>query len=252
MILPFPISPMSPTTHMTQISTMHVWCIHQLGSLASVVVLGEFHLLSETKSKSGLNISGHYTKLGAGMFTKYSLTFITHPSVILILHLRNCTHHTKTRLMSRSLQHWWASAMSSTRCKAGVSMQCTMWLTRSPRMLGWHHSNVELMRTWLVQHSFTPINIPFLTCLRNMAFLSSSSIFAMSARLLIRRGSISHTRTNRTRRTHKSWESVVQWLKSPWFTFRFSSQYSLSHGSSTGRGRTLSQTKSTAGLLHGY
>src|SRR5258708_5925248 len=150
-------------------------------------MLGEFHLLSETKSKSGLNISGHYTKLGAGMFTKYGLTFITHPSVILVLHLRNCTHRTKTRLMSRSLQHWWASAMSSTRCKAGVSMQCTMWSTRSPRMLGWHHSDVELMRTWLVQHSFAPINIPFLTCLGNMAFLSSSSIFAMSTRLLIRR-----------------------------------------------------------------
>src|SRR5260221_13540923 len=125
MILPFPISPMSPTTHMTQISTMHVWCIHQLGSLASVVVLGKFHLLSETKSKSGLNISGHYTKLGTGMFTKYGLTFITHPSVILVLHLRNCTHCTKTRLMSRSLQHWWASAMSSMRCEAGVSIQCT-------------------------------------------------------------------------------------------------------------------------------
>src|SRR5258705_8249401 len=151
-------------------------------------MLGKFHLLSETKSKSGLNISGHYTKLGTGMFTKYGLTFITHPSVILVLHLRNCTHCTKSRLMSRSLQHWWASAMSSTRCEAGVSMQCTMWLTRLPRMLGWHHSNVELMRTWLVQHSFAPINIPFLTCLRNMAFLSSSSIFAMSVRARLRPG----------------------------------------------------------------
>src|SRR5258708_1647211 len=237
---------------MTQISTTHISCIHQLGSLASVVMLGEFHLLSETKLKSGLNISGHYTKLGAGMFTKYSLTFITHPSVILILHLRNCTHRTKTRLMSRSLQHWQASAMSSTRCKAGVSMQCTMWLTRLPRMLGWHHSNMELMRTWLVQHSFMSINIPFLMCLGNMVFLSLSSIFVMSTRLLIRRRSISHTRKNRRRCTHKSWESVVQWLKSPLFTFLFSSQYSLSHGSSTGRGRTSSQTKSTVGLLYGY
>src|SRR5260370_27900406 len=214
-------------------------------------MLGKFCLLSETKPKSGLNISGHYTKLGNGMFTKYVLTFITHPSVILVLHLRNCTHCTKTRLMSRSLQHWQASAMSSTRCEAGVSMQCTMWSTRSPRMLGWHHSNVELMRTWMVQHSFAPINIPFLMCLRNMAFLSSSSIFAMSARLLIRRSSISHTRKNR-RCTHKLWESVVQWLKSPLFTFPFSSQYGLSHGSLTGRGRTSSQTKSTAGLLYGY
>src|SRR5260221_3959880 len=93
MILPFPISPMPPTTHMTQISTMHVWCSHQLGSLASVIVLGECHLLSETKLKSGLNISGHYTKLGAGMFTKYGLTFITHPSVILVLHLRNLSEY---------------------------------------------------------------------------------------------------------------------------------------------------------------
>src|SRR5260370_928081 len=67
-------------------------CYQQFGSLASVIVLGGFHLLSETKSKSGLNISGHYTKLGTGMFTKYSLTFITHHSVILVLHLRNCTH----------------------------------------------------------------------------------------------------------------------------------------------------------------
>src|SRR5260221_6043508 len=116
-------------------------------------MLGEFHLLSETKSKSGLNISGHYTKLGAGMFTKYSLTFITHPSVILILHLRNCTHRTKTRLMSRSLQHWQASAMSSTSCEAGVSMQCTMWSTRSPTMLRWQHSNVEFIRSCLVHHS---------------------------------------------------------------------------------------------------
>src|SRR5258708_6038767 len=90
-----------------------------------------------------------------------------------------------------------------------------------------------------------PINIAFLTCLRNMAFLSSSSIFAMSARLLIRRRSISHTRKNRRRCTHKSWESVVQWLKLPLFMFLFSSQYGLSHGSSTGRGRTSSQTKST-------
>src|SRR5258708_6457620 len=186
------------------------------------------------------------------MFTKYGLTFITHPSVILILHLRNCTHHTKTRLMSRSLQHWRASAMSSMRCEAGVSMQCTMWLTRTPRMLGLHHSNVELMRNLLVLHSFIPINIPFLMFLWNMAFLSSSSIFAMSARLLIRRRSISHTRKNRRRHTHKLWESMVQWLKSPLFTFLFSSQYGLSHGSSTGRGRTLSQTKSTAGLLYGY
>src|SRR5260370_30760972 len=88
-----------------------------------------------------------------------------------------CHHRTKTRLMSRSLQHWWASAMSSMRCEAGVSMQCTMWSTRSPRMLGWHHSDTELMRTWLVQCSFTLINIPFLTCLRNMVFLSLSSIF---------------------------------------------------------------------------
>src|SRR5260221_11529589 len=109
-------------------------------------------------------------------------------------------------------------------------------------MLGWHHSDVELMITWLDQHSFVPINIPFLTCLENMAFLSSSSIFAMSARLLIRRRSISHTRKNRRRCTHKSWESVLQWLKSPLF---MSSQYGLSHGSSTGRGRTSSQTKST-------
>src|SRR5258708_20462964 len=155
-------------------------------------MLGEFHLLSETKPKSGLNISGHYTKLGAGMFTKYGLTFITHPSVILVLHLRNCTHCTKTRLMSRSLQHWRASAVSSMRCEAGVSMQCTMWLTRLPRMLGWHHSEVELMRTWLVQHSFMPTNIPFLTCLRNMAFLSSSSIFLISPTLFIRTRSISH------------------------------------------------------------
>src|SRR5258708_1674105 len=200
-------------------------------------MLGKFHLLSETKSKSGLNISGHYTKLGTGMFTKYGLTFITHLSVTLVLHLRNCTHCTKTRLMSRSLQHWWASAMS---------------LTRSPRMLGWHHSDMELMRTWLVQCSFMPINIPFLTCLGNMAFLSSSSIFVMSTRLLIRRRSISHTRKNRRRHTHKSWESVVQWLKSPLFMFPFSSQYGLSHGSSTGRGRTSSQTKSTVGLLYGY
>src|SRR5258705_13985067 len=166
-------------------------------------MLGRFHLLSETKLKSDLDISGHYTKLGTGMFTKYSLTFITHPSVILISHLRNCTHCTKTRLMSRSLQHWQASAMSSTRCKAGVSMQCTMWSTGLPRMLGWHHSDMELIRTWLVQHSFTPINIPLLKCLGNMAFLSSSSIFVMSARLLIRRRSISHTRKNR-RCTHKS------------------------------------------------
>src|SRR5258706_6938793 len=96
------------------------------------------------------------------------------------------------------------------------------------------------------------INIPFLTCLRNMVFLSSSSIFAMSTRLLIRRRSISHTRKNRRRHTHKSWESVVQWLKSPLFMFPFSSQYGLSHGSSTGRGRTSSQTKSTVGLLYGY
>src|SRR5260370_23593882 len=198
-------------------------------------MLGEFHLLSETKLKSGLNISGHYTKLGAGMFTKYGLTFITHPSVILILHLRNCTHRTKTRLMSRSLQHWQASAVSSMRCKAGVSMQFTMWLTRLPQILGWHHSDVELMRTWLVQCSFAPINIPFLTCLRNMVFLSSSSIFAMSARLLIRRRSISHTRKNRRRHTHKSWESMVQWLKSPLY---ISSQYGLSHGSSSGEGMT--------------
>src|SRR5258708_29167009 len=181
-----------------------------------------------------------------------SLTFITHPSVILISHLRNCTHCTKTRLMSRSLQHWQASAMSSTRCKAGVSMQCTMWSTGLPRMLGWHHSDMELIRTWLVQHSFTPINIPLLMCLGNMAFLSSSSIFAMYTRLLIRRRSISHTRKNRRRHTHKSWESVVQWLKLPLFTFPFSSQYGLSHGSSTGRGRTSSQTKSTVGLLYGY
>src|SRR5260221_3127621 len=43
-----------------------------------------------------------------------------------------------------------------------------------------------------------------------------------------------------------------QWLKSPLFTFPFSSQYGLSHGSSTGRGRTSSQTKSTVGLLYGY
>src|SRR5260370_41927569 len=85
-----------------------------------------------------------------------------------------------------------------------------------------------------------------------MAFLSSSSIFAMSARLLIRRRSISHTRKNRRRHTHKSWESMVQWLKSPLFTFPFSSQYGLSHGSSTGRGRTSSQTKSTAAYLDGY
>src|SRR5258708_24559485 len=104
-------------------------------------MLGEFHLLSETKSKSGLNISGHYTKLGAGMFTIYGLTFITHPSVILVLHLRNCTPCTKTRLMSRSLQHSQASAMSSMRCKAGVCMQCTMWPTSSPTMLGCHHSD---------------------------------------------------------------------------------------------------------------
>src|SRR5258706_14852744 len=107
-------------------------------------MLGEFHLLSETKSKSGLNISGHYTKLGAGMFTKYGLTFITHPSVILILHLRNCTHRTKTRLMSRSLQHWRAFAMSSTRCKTGVSMQCTILTTQSPKMLRMHPSHVAL------------------------------------------------------------------------------------------------------------
>src|SRR5258708_19926693 len=142
-------------------------------------MLGEFHLLSETKSKSGLNISGHYTKLGTGMFTKYSLTFITHPSVILVLHLRNCTHHTKTRLMSRSLQHWRASALSSTRCEAGVSMQCTISSTRLPRMLGWHHSDMELIRTWLGQHSFVPINIPFLIFLLTMAFPSSSSLFAL-------------------------------------------------------------------------
>src|SRR5258705_1303467 len=215
-------------------------------------MLGKFHLLSETKSKSGLNISGHYTKLGTGMFTKYGLTFITHPSVILVLHLRNCTHCTKTRRMSRSLQHWRASAVSSMRCEAGVSMQCTMWSTRSPRMLGWHHSNVELMRTWLVQCSFMPINIPFLTCLGNMVFLSSSSIFAMSTRLLIRRRPISHTRKNRRRHTHKSWESMEQWLKLPLFTFLFSSQYGLSHESSTGRVRTSTKTKSTAGLLYGY
>src|SRR5260370_13083783 len=126
MILPFPISPMSPTTHMTQISTMHVWCIHQLGSLASVIMLGEFHLLSETKLKSGLNISGHYTKLGTGMFTKYGLTFITHPSVILVLHLRNCTHCTQTKLMSQSLQHWQASAVSSMCFRAVVSMKSTL------------------------------------------------------------------------------------------------------------------------------
>src|SRR5258705_9523112 len=143
MILPFPISPMLPTIHMTQISTMHIWCIHQLGSLASVIVLGEFHLLSETKSKSGLNISGHYTKLGTGMFTKYGLTFITHPSVILVLHLRNCTHCTKTRLMSRSLQHWRASSKSSSRSKAGVSFQCTILSATTPRMVGWHHSDME-------------------------------------------------------------------------------------------------------------
>src|SRR5258708_19590016 len=166
-------------------------------------MLGKFHLLSETKSKSGLNISGHYTKLGTGRFSKYGLTFITHPSVMFVLHLRNCTHRTKTRLMSRSLQHWQASAMSSTRCEAGVSMQCTMWSTRSPRILGWHHSDVELMRTWLVQHSFAPINIPFLMCLRNMVFLSSSSIFAMSARLLLGRRQTSHTRKNVRRHTHK-------------------------------------------------
>src|SRR5260221_2616115 len=118
-------------------------------------------------------------------------------------------------------------------------------------MLGWHHSDVELMRTWLVQHSFTPINIPFLTCLGNMVYLSSSSIFAMSTRLLIRR-TISHTRKNRRRCTHKLWESMVQWLKSPLFMFLFSSQYGLSHGSLTDRGRTSSQTKSTVGLLYGY
>src|SRR5258708_6874224 len=215
-------------------------------------MLGKFHLLAEAHQCCGLNISGHYTKLGTGTFTKYGLTFITHPSVILVLHLRSCTHCTKTRLMSRSLQHWWASAVSSMRCKAGVSMQCTMWPTRSPRMLGWHHSDVELMRTWLAQCSFAPINIPFLTCLRNMAFLSSSSIFAMSTRLLIRRRSISHTRKNRRRCTHKSWESMVQWLKLPLFTFPFSSQYGLSHGSLTGRGRSSSQTKSTERLLYGY
>src|SRR5258708_18308456 len=122
-------------------------------------MLGKFHLLSETKSKSGLSISGHYTKLGAGMFTKYSLTFITHPSVILVLHLRNCTHCTKTRLMSRSLQHWRASAMSSMRCDDGVTIPFTMWSTRSPRMLGLHHFDMEFMRTWLVQCSFAPINI---------------------------------------------------------------------------------------------
>src|SRR5258708_15039845 len=99
-------------------------------------MLGEFHLLSETKSKSGLNISGHYTKLGAGMFTKYGFTFITHPSVILVLHLRNFTHHTKTRLMSRSLQHLWTYSLSSMSCDAGVSMRCPMLSTRSPSMLG--------------------------------------------------------------------------------------------------------------------
>src|SRR5258707_10908842 len=175
-------------------------------------MLGKFHLLSETKSKSGLNISGHYTKLGTGMFTKYGLTFITHPSVILILHLRNCTHHTKTRLMSRSLQHWQASAVSSMRCEAGVSMQCTMWSTRSPRMLGWHHSDVELMRTWLVQRSFMPINIPFLTCLRNMVFLSSSSIFAMSARLLIEKSQLTNKRKTGGSIIKNQWKTGVQGL----------------------------------------
>src|SRR5260370_29152645 len=34
-------------------------------------------------------------------------------------------------------------------------------------MLGWHHFNMEWTRTWLVQCLFTPINIPFLTCLKN-------------------------------------------------------------------------------------
>src|SRR5260370_41228183 len=89
-------------------------------SLPSVIVLGRFHLLSETELKSHISIYGHYTKHGAGMSIKYSLKFITHSSVILMSHLRNCTQFTKARLMSRSLQHWQASAVASMRCEAGV------------------------------------------------------------------------------------------------------------------------------------
>src|SRR5258708_33077888 len=88
------------STHTTSTAGMYTHVnVHVLGSPyfhQYYSCYDNFHC-QYVHTKSGLNISGYYTKHGTGKHINYSLTFITHPSVILVLHLRNCAHHTKTR-----------------------------------------------------------------------------------------------------------------------------------------------------------